>query len=519
MNLNIILYYYIKMSSSEVRNRSHSGVQNNNALNKWASNKAAIEALPSDLNVLKKSTSETGTRKNLRINFIKCEGVIAPVSNAADNKQFKLTVSKMNCFISYTDFNASYPDESLVVKPVSFPTWYQNEYSPAKHGDATSHILPYEPSTIVSYIDTTGKRLNYICKITDILYNPEGPEGHPLVVFTFDTSKVVFYNQSSYTKKVEGIRSGVPIPIQNNPEVSHIDTNFLPGKFRNIRMDFDPIYKSSHRYNADFSFFLESKMTIVKDCNEQYTVSIPTRDRYVGYRRWSPKEAFRNQELEVYVDNISYFPHLFKPVFDDRDNRPKDFFTPSTTIELKTKNGHSITFIVKISDTYLYKDNLIFNLDSKLVKMYDKSDTLVTSYKSVNKILEEGKFTQVRTVLDIDGCGSLASGYCDSAEAQSRIYNGSVCGAANCTKGMGCHLVGLCCTTYGPICSDECNCLCNKYVVACGYTSPCSGWRNLNFSWLATCSISPPSDSSPVTTTTITIPSFFAEDSSDDDDN
>ena len=53
MNLNIILYYYIKMSSSEVRNRSHSGVQNNNALNKWASNKAAIEALPSDLNVLK----------------------------------------------------------------------------------------------------------------------------------------------------------------------------------------------------------------------------------------------------------------------------------------------------------------------------------------------------------------------------------------------------------------------------------------------------------------------------------
>ena len=460
------------MSCSELLNRSHSGAQNTNPLNKWVSNKAAIEALPSDLNVLTKSTSAS-KGKHLQINFIKCKGVIAPVSNATDNKQFKLTVSKINCFINYTDFNASNPDESLVVKPVSFTTWYHDEYLPAKHPDSTSHILPYEPSTIVSYNDNTGKRHNYICKITDILYNIEDK----LLVFTFDTSKVVFYNKYSYTKKVEGNRSSVSIPIQNNPEVSHIDTNFLSGEFKHIRIDFDPIYKRSNRYNADFAFFLESNMTIVKNNNEQYTASIPTRDRFVGYRCWSPSEAERNQELEVYVDNISFFPYMFQPVFTDRVDRPKDFFTPSTTIEVTSKYGSSITYIVQISDTYLYKDNVIFNLDSKIVKMYDKSGTLVTSLKSVSKILEEGKFIQVRMDIDFVGCGSFASGFCGSSQAQADIYGYNVCGATqNCTKGMGCHWeYGTCCNTYGN-CPDQCNCLCSKYLVKCGISETCIGW-------------------------------------------
>ena len=469
------------MSSSELHNRSHSGAQNTNPLNKWASNKAAIEALPSDLNLLTKSTS-TSKGKHLRINFIKCEGVIAPNSNATDNKQFKLTVSKMNCFINYTDFNQSNPDESLIVKPVKFRNWYYDEYIPAKHPDSTSNFLRYEPSTIVSYNDKTGKRLNYICKITDILYNQEDK----LCVFTFDISKVVFYNKYSYTKKVEGNRSSVHIPIINNPEVSHIDTNFLSGQFKHIRIDFDPIYKSSDRYNADFAFFLESNMTIVKDCNEQYTASLPTRDRFIGYRCWSPSEAFRNQELEVYVDNISFFPQLFQPVFANRDDRPKDFFTPSTTIELTTKSGQSITYIVQISDTYLYKDNLIFNLDSKIVKMYDKSGTLVTSYKSVSKILEEGKFTQVRMDIDMVGCGSFCSGYCGSSEGQAYVYNGPICGASNnCTLGMGCHLeYGTCCNTYGN-CRDQCNCLCNKWLAPCGISQNCLIWINSALPWLS----------------------------------
>jgi len=462
------------MSSSELRNRSHSGAQNTNPLNKWASNKAAIEALPSDLNVLAKSTSAS-KGKHLQINFIKCKGVIAPVSNATDNKQFKLTVSKMNCFINYTDYNASNPDESLVVKPVSFKTWYHDEYLPAKHPDSTSNILPYEPSTIVSYNDKTYKRHNYICKITDILYNIEDK----LLVFTFDTSKVVFYNKYSYTKKVEveGQNRRVSIPIENNPEVSRIDTNFLSGEFKYIRIDFDPIYKRSHRYNADFAFFLESNMTIVKDCNEQYTASIPIRDRYVNYRCWSPSEARRNQELAVYVDNISFFPYMFQKVFDDRVDRPKDFFTPSTTIELTRIDGSSITYIVQISDTYLYKDNVIFNLDSKIVKMYDKSGTLVTSYKSVHKILEEGKFTQVRMDIDSGGCASFAQGYCASSQTQADIYASNVCGATqNCTKGMGCHWeYGTCCNTYGH-CPDQCNCLCAKALIKCGLSETCIGW-------------------------------------------
>ena len=202
------------MSSSELRNRSHSGAPNANPLNKWASNKSAIDALPSNLKVANKDVSST---RNLQINFLKCNGVIAPVSSAADNKQFTLDVSTLTYFVNYTDFNKLNPDASVVVRPQVFSDWY-DAYLVAKNPAQGSVILPYVPSTIVSYHDNTGKKLNYICQITNIVYNQDG---NPL--FTFDTSKVVFYDSSSYSKKGENI----DVPIVNNPEVSKIDTNFL----------------------------------------------------------------------------------------------------------------------------------------------------------------------------------------------------------------------------------------------------------------------------------------------------
>ena len=249
------------MSSSELRNRA-------NPLNKWASNKSAIEALPSNLKVVKKTRSLASLSKNLKINFLKCNGVIAPVSNTAGNKQFTLDVSTLTYFVNYTDFNKLNPDASVVVKPQVFSEWY-DAYLVSKNPAQGSNILPYAPSTIVSYHDNTGKKLNYICQITNIV---KKSDGNPL--FTFDTSKVVFYDKdSNTTKKVASAAAAaaaIPnvsssdvynavisshVPIVNNPEISKIDINFLSGSFVNIRIDFDPLYDPLYKYNADVSFF------------------------------------------------------------------------------------------------------------------------------------------------------------------------------------------------------------------------------------------------------------------------
>ena len=123
------------MSSSELRNRLHPGAQNANLLNKWASNKSAIQALPSNLKVAKKTRSLASLSKNLQINFLKCDGVIAPVSNAVGNRQFTLTVSTLTYFVNYTDFNKLNPDASVLVQPQVFSVWYTN-YISAKNQTA-----------------------------------------------------------------------------------------------------------------------------------------------------------------------------------------------------------------------------------------------------------------------------------------------------------------------------------------------------------------------------------------------
>jgi hypothetical protein len=300
----------------------------------------------------------------------------------------------------------------------------------------------------------------------------------------FDTSKVVFYDYTSYSKKEQNIA----FPAVNNPDVSKIDTNFLPGIFSDIKIDFDPLPDPSYDYNGDISFFLQSDMTIVKSGNGNYVASMPLSGNFVGYRNWTPStlpsEQDRNEELEVYVDNISYFTHMFEPVFNSRTNRSPDFYKPSTTIEISSRYGGTKTYIVQITDSYIHKDSVIFNLNNEIVKMYDESGALVNSYNSLSKIVDEGQFTQVRMDIDSAGCGYLGYTYwlwtgMEGLDALSADLNGGAGGCGQpqgCANQQGCHYKWnwACCTTYGS-CPDSCNCLCNQALRACGANS-CFGW-------------------------------------------
>ena len=474
------------MSSSELRNRSHAqpGAQNANTnpnpLNKWASNKSAIEALPSNLKVAKRTRSLASLSKNLQINFLKCNGVIAPLSNAVGNKQFTLDVSTLTYFVKYTNFNKLNPDASVVVTPQVFSDWY-TKYLLAKNQTDGNNFLPYIPSTIVSYHDNTGKKLNYICQITNIVYNQDA-SGNPIPLFTFDTSKVVFYDKTSVSTKktaaaaaaaaaagasssdVYNVITSSKNPIVNDPEVTKIDTNFLSGTFVDIRIDFDPLYDPLYKYNADMSFFLQSDMKIVNN-NGKYIASVPMSDRFVLYRNWCPNDSVRNQELEVYIDDISYFTRMFRGVLSNRTDTPQDFFKPSTTLEFVTRDRKTYTCIVQITDCYVYKDNILFELDNKIVQMYDDSGVLVSSYKSISKILTEGSFTQVRMDIDTNGCGSFLS---LAAVAQTPGGMPSNCQPPYCAVYQSCfyNWSSACCTTRPSTCSDGCNSFCSGCAAA-----------------------------------------------------
>ena len=452
---------------------SHPGAQNTNPLNKWASNKSAIEALPSNLKVAKKTRSLASQSKNIQINFLKCNGVIAPVSNAVDNKQFTLDVSTLTYFVNYTDFNKLNPDASVVVKPQVFSDWY-DAYLVSKNPAQGSNLLPYQPSTIVSYQDNTRKKLNYICKITNIV---KKQDGNPL--FTFDTSTVVFYDKSSVTTKKTASAAAAaaipnasssdvynaiissPVPIVNNPEISKIDINFLSGSFVDIRIDFDPLYDRLYKYNADVSFFLQSDMKIVNN-NGKYIASVPMSDRFVLYRNWCPNDSVRNQTLEVYIDDISYFTHMFRRVLSNRTDTPQDIFKPSTTLEFTTRDRGTYTCIVQIIDCYVYKDNILFELDNEIVKMYHDNGDLVSSYKSISKILTEGSFTQVRMDIDPMGCGSFISVAEADFDGPQFNFMPINCQPPDCNLLQSCNFNwgSACCTTRPSTCSDGCNVWC-----------------------------------------------------------
>ena len=484
------------MSSSELRNRLHPGAQNANLLDKWASNKSAIQALPSNLKVAKKTRSLASLSKNLQINFLKCDGVIAPVSNAVGNKQFTLTVSTLTYFVNYTDFNKLNPDASVLVQPQVFSVWYTN-YISAKNQTDGKGFLPYQPSTIVSYYDkNSGKKLNYICKITNIVLNHDAG-GNPIPVFTFDTTTVKFYDKNSVSTKktaaavaaavaavgagasasdVHDVITSSKVHIANDPEVTKIDTNFLTGFFRDIRIDFDPLYDSSYSYNADMSFFLQSDMTIVNN-NGKCQASVDQSHRFIMYRNWSPKDEGRNEELEVYVDDISYFTRMFEPIFSNRIDTPQDLFKPSTTLEFRKRDGSTSTIIVQITDCYVHKDKIIFELDNEIVKMYDlpvpvnptdPQPTLVDSYKSISKILREGTHTYSQVRMDIDscGCGHFEPSYSGSSPTGD-------CAPPDCASNQVCYYNGwsACCTTSPASCHDSCNKNCS--VVALNYLNGC----------------------------------------------
>ena len=98
---------------------------------------------------------------------------------------------------------------------------------------------------------------------------------------------------------------------------------------------------------------------------------------------------------------------MFRRVLFNRTDIPKDLFKPSTTLEYLTRDGKTSTNISQITDCYVYKDNLIFELNNEIVKMYDLPinstnplPSLVSSYETISKIMNEGKYTQVR--MDID---------------------------------------------------------------------------------------------------------------------
>jgi hypothetical protein len=311
------------MSSSELRNRSDPGAQNANHL-----------------------------PLNKQINFLKCDGVIAPVFNSVYNKQFTLTVSTLTFFGNYTDF-------SLVVTTETFRQWY-HQYFIAKNPEQSSTIAAYIPHAHVSYHDSSGNKHNYVCKITNIVLNQDAP------IFTFDTTNVKFYDITS-DKAVEGTIF-VRNPIDNDPMVSKIDTNFLLGTFSDIRIHFDPLYDSSYDdYNIPSPMFIHSDINIYGTYYREKKIAalkLDSGNRFVSYSAWSPTASNNsNQTISVYVETLSTLPHIFgKYLFNKTDKPPQDFIKASTILEFHTRDGKTHINTFQITDCYVYKIYLVFEL-------------------------------------------------------------------------------------------------------------------------------------------------------------
>jgi len=213
-------------------------------------------------------------------------------------------------------------------------------------------------------------------------------------------------------------------------------------------------------------------MKIVNN-NGKFVASVPMSDRFVLYRNWCPNDPQRNQELEVYVDDISYFTHMFRRVLSNRTDTPQDSFKPSTTLEFITRDRKTNTCIIQITDCYVYKDNILFELDNEIVKMYDDSGVLVSSYKSISKILKEGSYTQVRMDIDPQGCGSFISVASADISQQASEWMPSSCQPPDCNFLQSCYFNwgSACCTTSPSTCSDSCNTWCA--AITEGMLSPC----------------------------------------------
>jgi hypothetical protein len=258
--------------------------------------------------------------------------------------------------------------------------------------------------------------------------------GNPIPWFTFDTSTVVFYDKTSYIPTV-----GTPfvrVPIVNDPEVTKIDTNFIPGPFIDINIDFDPIGDPAyvHLFPSP-SFFQVDDMNIVKH-NGKWIASVPVMYRYVTYRSWSSTDNSKNQTLTVYVDKITGFTKRFESVLFNRNDNPQDNFKPAVKLEFRTRDGKTSTSTVQMADCYVHKDKLLFELNNENVKMYNDSEELVSSYKTISKQLNEGSFTNVKICLLAAAAGTVFSfPPCPSGYAWSIFLQ--ACTLTNTHGGMG----------------------------------------------------------------------------------
>jgi hypothetical protein len=312
------------MSSSELRNRSQSSAQNANPL-----------------------------PLNTQINFLKCDGVIAP---GVTIKHFTLNVSTLTYFGNYTDF-------SLVETKETFRQWY-DKYLIAKNPLQNSTIAVYEPNAHISYHDSLGNKHNYVCKITNIVLNQDAP------IFTFDTSYVYFYDKTSDIA-VEGTIF-VRNPIVNDPMVSKVDTNFLPGEYKDIRIHFDPLYDPSYDdYNIPSPMFIHSDIKMRPQMFRGgriigkklfATLPIEFESRFVSYGAWSPTDVNSNQKTSVYVETLSTFTHIFEKYLHNKTDTPQDFNIASTSLEFRTRDGEIFINTFQITDCYIYRDKLIFEL-------------------------------------------------------------------------------------------------------------------------------------------------------------
>jgi hypothetical protein len=249
----------------------------------------------------------SANKKNILINFIKVNGTILKTND----DEYTLYTNKIKYFLDYTDFNPNNPNAKVKVNKVLLDEWLK-KYNLSRNPPADSKILPYIPSTIVSY-HNGEERLNYICQITNIVKTAGGD-----LIFTFHTSKVQFTG-----------KNGEPIKNKNDPAKTKIDTVFLEGTFNDIRIDFDPLYDPKYNYNDDISFFLQGDLEITKNKNGKFIGSLSVDNRFIGYRNWEPV-GDRNKTIEVFSDDLIYFVGMFKKALTDPT---KTTFTPSTTIE------------------------------------------------------------------------------------------------------------------------------------------------------------------------------------------
>ena len=395
-------------------------------------------------------TNVNSDNDNLLINFIKVNGIIS--KDVTNNKVYTLSTSKIQYFLNYTDFNPNNPNASVNVDKVHIEEWI-TKYNLAKNPSADSNILPYCPSTIVSY-NNGQNRLNYICNITNITTDAN-TNGETNLIFTFDTSKVQFTGKNGE-------------PTENDPARTKIDTVFMEGTFNDIRIDFDPLYDPKYKYNADFSYFLQGDLTISKTKNNKFLGSLPMETNFIGYRNWNPRKIaeYRNNILEVYCDDIKYITNLMP-----RDSTIS--FTPSTTIEYVSNDGVTSTNIVQIKDAYISKHTddshrVFFELDNEIVKFFNNKK----GYKSVSNTLKEGIYYETRMDIDGGGCGTMPSTQPCSNDSYSLPPS---CLGAGCYYRWGCGGSGCaCCFNYAGGCQDACCNTVSNGLVSCDYNTSCA---------------------------------------------